>query len=84
MSLLLDHCLTPLLHNVPTLVAQGQLEEALEMKRKGLAIEERVLPPDHPQMARSLNNLAVLLKNQVRTVINFQKIMGSTFADCHF
>ena len=47
-------------------VTQGKLDEALEVKRKGLAIEERVLAPDHPQMSSSLKNLAELLRAQVR------------------
>ena len=46
----------------PTLQAQGKLEEAEEPTRRALAVWEKALGPDHPQVATGLNNLAVLLK----------------------
>ena len=55
---------------------QGKLDEALVMKRKCLAIEERVLSPDQPQMAASLNNLAGLLSAQVGAGRIFQENSG--------
>ena len=36
------------------------------MYERLLAIREKAVGPDHPEVAAKLNNLAVLLKNQVR------------------
>ena len=42
--------------------AQGKLDEAEPLYRRGLAISEKALGPDHPGVATTLNNLAQLLK----------------------
>ena len=49
-------CLTP------TLKGQGKLEEADESTRRALAVWEKALGPDHPDVATGLNNLAQLLQ----------------------
>ena len=49
----------------PTLQAQGKLDEAEPLIRRDLAISEKALGPDHPDVAITLNNLAQLL--QVRS-----------------
>lgn len=36
------------------------------MYDRALSLREKVLGPDHPHVALSLNDLAVLLQNQVR------------------
>ena len=41
---------------------QGKLEQAEEPQRRALAIDEKALGPDHPDVARDLNNLAGLLQ----------------------
>ena len=51
--------LTP---NSPVLQAQGKLDEAEEPTRRALAVWEKALGPDHPQVAKGLNNLAQLLQ----------------------
>jgi tetratricopeptide (TPR) repeat protein len=43
---------------------RGAYSEARPLFERGLAIRERVLAPDHPDTADSLNDLAVLLQNQ--------------------
>ena len=40
------------------------------MYERALAIREKVLGPDHPKVAESLNDQAVFFNNQVRTVAN--------------
>ena len=45
---------------------QGSYGEATPKYRRSLAIREKVLGPDHPNVAISLNNLAGLLDIQVR------------------
>lgn len=52
--------------NDSPLVSQGNYEEAEEMYRRSLAIREKVLGADHPDVAEGLNNLAVLLERVVR------------------
>lgn len=47
---------------------QGKYDEAGAMYERSLAIREKTLRPDHPDVAESLNNQAVLLNNQVRTI----------------
>ena len=41
--------------------AQGKYEEALPLYKRSRAIREKVLGPDHPDVAQSLNNEAELL-----------------------
>ena len=45
---------------------QGNHGDAKPLYERSLAIREKVLGPDHPDVASSLNNLAMLLNNQVR------------------
>ena len=45
--------------------AQGKLEEALPLYDRALAIDEKVLGPDHPDVAIALNVKALLLKQMV-------------------
>jgi hypothetical protein len=40
--------------------AQGRHADAEPLYKRALAIEEKALGPDHPHVAVSLNNLAVL------------------------
>ena len=43
---------------------QGQYAEAVPLYRRALAIAEKALGPDHPDVAQSLNNLAELYHDQ--------------------
>ena len=45
--------------------AQGKYEEALPLYKRSRAIREKVLGPDHPDVAQSLNNEAELLRQMV-------------------
>jgi len=49
-----------------TYYAQGKLDGAASYYRRALAIKERLLGPDHPDVATTLNNLALLCKAQGR------------------
>ena len=44
---------------------QGNYGEAERLYKRSLAIREKVLGPDHPKVALSLNNLAWFLQSQV-------------------
>jgi hypothetical protein len=44
--------------------AQGRYTEAEPRYQRALAIYEKVLGPEHPEVARSLNNLALLSYTQ--------------------
>ena len=46
--------------------AQGRYAEAEPMLRQVLAVREKKLGPNHPEVAASLNNLAALYKDQGR------------------
>ena len=46
--------------------AQGRYPEAEPLHKRSLAISEKVLGPDHPAVATSLNNLAELYRTQGR------------------
>ena len=48
--------------------AQGKLEEAAPLYKRAVAVWEKALGPDHPQVATGLNNQALLLKKMVRVV----------------
>lgn len=50
-------------------------EEANSLFKRSLAIDEKVFGPDHPKIATTLNNWAVLLENQVRAVRFFWKFL---------
>lgn len=47
------------------LAAQGKYEEAKPLYKRSLAIREKVLGPDHLEVAEGLNNLSGLLLSQV-------------------
>ena len=44
---------------------QGKLDEAAGLYRRAIAIEEKVYGPDHAKVAATVNNWALLLKDQV-------------------
>ena len=46
-------------------IAQGNLEEAAPLYKRSREILEKVLGPDHPNVAGSLNNEAHLLQDMV-------------------
>ena len=48
------------------MTSQGRYAEAEPLYKRALAIREKALGPDHPDVARSLNNLAELYENQGR------------------
>ena len=47
-----------------TVVAQGKYDEAKPLYDRAIAIGEKTLGPDHPDLAAKLNNLAVSLSDQ--------------------
>lgn len=48
------------------MLVQGKFDEAERLYERGQGIRERVLGPDHPDVADSLNNRADLLERKVR------------------
>ena len=46
--------------------SQGRLQEAAPLYERAIAIGEKTLGPEHPDLATRLNNLANLLRDQVR------------------
>jgi tetratricopeptide (TPR) repeat protein len=48
-------------------MAQGKYSEAEPLHKRALAIREKALGPDHPDVAISLENLAVLYEQTGRT-----------------
>ena len=50
------------------------MDEAGPLFERSLAIREKVLGPDHPHVAKSLNNRAGLLQDQVKAAMAFQEI----------
>ncbi|MEK7484410.1 MAG: tetratricopeptide repeat protein, partial [Planctomycetota bacterium] len=48
--------------NISTLYQQGKYEKAIEFGQISLKLREKHLPADHPDVANSLNNLALLLQ----------------------
>lgn len=51
------------------LAVQGRLEEAERLFERSQKIRVRTLGPEHPEVAKSLNNRAVLFGMQVRGTI---------------
>lgn len=47
---------------------QGKYDEAGPLYERSLAIREKALGPNHPAVAKALNNWAVLLERQVRPI----------------
>lgn len=56
-------------HATPLRAPQGEYDEAHSLYRRAIEIGEKTLGPDHLDLAPRLNNLALLLKKQVRTMI---------------
>lgn len=52
-------------HSSFTTTFQGMYNRAKEFYARSLAIREKALGPNHPDVAQSLNNLGLLLKLQV-------------------
>ena len=50
-------------------LSQGKLDEATPLYKESLAIRKKVFGDEHPKVATALNNLAGLLKSQVRTFL---------------
>ena len=44
---------------------QGKFEQAKSLYERSLAILEKALGPDHPDVARGLNNFARILQSRV-------------------
>jgi tetratricopeptide (TPR) repeat protein len=51
---------------VVELYREGKFAEAVPLAQQALAIDEKALGPDHPDVATDLNNLAELYRNQGR------------------
>ena len=49
--------------------SQGKLGEAEPLYKESLAIKKKVFGDEHPEVALALNNLAELLRAQVRTFL---------------
>lgn len=49
-------------------LTQRKFDEAAQLYTRALAIEEKVLGPDHPDLATTLNNLGVVSYNLVRVL----------------
>ena len=64
----MHHCPTyaaALTRTTDLVAAQGHYEDAKPLYERSLALLEKALGPDHPDVAASLNNLAGLLNSQV-------------------
>lgn len=55
----------PLLYNLPRLGVQGKYAEAGPLYERSQAVREKVLGPEHPEVAAVLNAQASLLQIQV-------------------
>lgn len=53
---------------------RGKYKEAEPLCKRALGIREKVLGRDHPDVAKQLNNLALLCQNQVQREISFSHI----------
>jgi len=58
--------LTDAYNRVGELYAEGRYQEAIPFAEEVLRLSEDEFGPDHPDIAQSLNNLAVLYKTQGR------------------
>jgi tetratricopeptide (TPR) repeat protein len=55
------------LNNLGTLKqGRGNVDEAEALFARALSIKEKLLEPDHPDLAITLNNLAILCRGQGR------------------
>jgi kinesin light chain len=50
---------------------RGKYKDAEPLCKRALEIREKVLGKDHPDVAKQLNNLALLCQNQVENMIKF-------------
>ena len=66
---------------VERLYQAGKVPEATEIAKRSLAIGEKLLGPDHPDVATSINNLAVLYKAQARHAEARSPLLMSKFSD---
>jgi Flp pilus assembly protein TadD len=57
---------TALNQQVTQLYNQGRYSQATPLAQRALGLREKALGPDHPDVAQSLNNLALLYANQSR------------------
>ncbi len=62
--------ITPSHEHIPC--TQGKYAEAEPLYERSQAIREKVLGPEHPDVAQSLNNRAGLLRSQVRAARSFE------------
>ncbi len=64
-----DPTTATLLNNLALLYkAQGRYAETEPLYKRSLAIKEKALSPEHPDVAQSLNNLAALYKDPAAMV----------------
>ena len=59
-------------------LSQGRLQEAAFFYERAIAIREKALGPEHPDLATSVNNYATLLYSQVRLC----RAIGPCYAPC--
>jgi serine/threonine protein kinase/tetratricopeptide (TPR) repeat protein len=74
-----------------TYQVEGRLPEAVQAHRQALALKEKVLPPEHPDIATSLGNLALSLQEMERyqealdyidrAIVIIEKGLGSAHPD---
>jgi tetratricopeptide (TPR) repeat protein len=58
------------LNNLAVLYGKrGKYKEAEPLCKRALEIREKVLGKDHPDVAKQLNNLALLCQNQVMSIV---------------
>lgn len=62
-----------------TIACQGKYTEADPLYERSLAVREKVLGPDHPDLTLSLNNRAELLLVQVKPPEFGWEFSGSNF-----
>ena len=62
--------------------AQGKLDEATPLYKEAIAIFKKVHGDEHPSVATLLNNLAELLRAQVRYKYKPFSVFLSAFASC--
>ena len=67
--------LTPRKRCVHFSLSQGKLGEAEPLFKESLAIDKKVYGDEHPDIATDLNNLAELLRTQVRTFLQIPRCL---------
>lgn len=68
----------------PIPVLQGRIAEAEPHYRRALAIQQKVLGPDHLDVASSLNNLALYFKEQARNSAASKMAISPTVFAAYF